>query len=145
MSQPTLIIGHRADPIHPFSDSGMLEGELPNARMIEATSILEWRVSPERLDDELSDFLDDVWSGLAEVGWKPQGRRLRHLVKPESLDSRTVWRATEKRESACARSASRRSRARGSSERKRLIAGYFVAGLLGAGGARGARLRADRR
>jgi len=72
MNAPTLIIGHRADPIHPFSDSGMLEGELPNARMIEASSILEWRISPERLDDELSGFLDDVWTGLADSGWKPK-------------------------------------------------------------------------
>ncbi|CAN5541123.1 alpha/beta fold hydrolase [soil metagenome] len=72
MTTPTLVIGHRADPIHPFSDSGMLAGELPNARLIEATSILEWRVSPGRLDDELSGFLDDVWGGAADDGWKPR-------------------------------------------------------------------------
>jgi len=61
MTQPTLIIGHRADPLHPFSDSGMLAEELPNARLIEANSILEWRLSPERLDAEFAAFLDDVW------------------------------------------------------------------------------------
>ncbi len=61
MTQPTLIIGHRADPLHPFSDSGMLAEELPNARLIEANSILEWRISPGRLDAELAGFLDDVW------------------------------------------------------------------------------------
>ena len=54
MTQPTLIIGHHADPLHPFTDSGMLAEELPNARLIEANSILEWRLSPERLDDELA-------------------------------------------------------------------------------------------
>jgi pimeloyl-ACP methyl ester carboxylesterase len=67
MEQPTLVIGHHADPLHPFSDSGMLAKELPNARLIEATSILEWRIRPDRLDDELAVFLDDVWgskSGL---------------------------------------------------------------------------------
>jgi pimeloyl-ACP methyl ester carboxylesterase len=63
MRQPTLIIGHHADPLHPFSDSGMLAEELPNARLIEASSIMEWRLSPERLDDELDAFLTEVWGG----------------------------------------------------------------------------------
>jgi pimeloyl-ACP methyl ester carboxylesterase len=63
MTQPALVIGHRADPLHPFSDSGMLVEELPNARLIEANSILEWRISPTRLDDQLAAFLDDVWAG----------------------------------------------------------------------------------
>jgi pimeloyl-ACP methyl ester carboxylesterase len=63
MTQPTLVIGHHADPLHPFSDSGMLAEELPNSRLIEATSILEWRLSPDRLDDELAKFLDEVWAG----------------------------------------------------------------------------------
>ena len=69
MTQPTLVIGHHADPLHPFSDSGMLVEELPNARLIEASSILEWRISPDRLDDELARFLDQVWEGkpVAEV------------------------------------------------------------------------------
>jgi pimeloyl-ACP methyl ester carboxylesterase len=62
MNQPTLVIGHHADPLHPFSDSGMLAEELPKARLIEANSILEWRISPERLDAELANFLDDVWA-----------------------------------------------------------------------------------
>jgi pimeloyl-ACP methyl ester carboxylesterase len=61
MRQPTLVIGHHADPLHPFSDSGMLCEELPNARLIEANSILEWRISPDRLDSELAAFLDEVW------------------------------------------------------------------------------------
>jgi pimeloyl-ACP methyl ester carboxylesterase len=65
MTQPTLVIGHRADPLHPFSDSGMLAEELPNSRLIEASSILEWRLSPERLDAELAEFLDEVWEGPA--------------------------------------------------------------------------------
>jgi pimeloyl-ACP methyl ester carboxylesterase len=62
MTQPTLVIGHHADPLHPFSDSGMLAEELPNSRLIEASSILEWRLSPERLDGELANFLDEVWA-----------------------------------------------------------------------------------
>lgn len=68
IGHPTLIVGHHRDPIHPFSDSGMLAEELPNARLIEATSILEWRITPGRLDDELSGFLDDVWGHPAANG-----------------------------------------------------------------------------
>jgi hypothetical protein len=47
----------------------MLAEELPNVRLIEASSILEWRVTPDRLDDELARFLDQVWKGkpVAEV------------------------------------------------------------------------------
>jgi pimeloyl-ACP methyl ester carboxylesterase len=63
MEQPTLVIGHHVDPLHPFSDSGMLAEELPNARLIEANSILEWRITPKRLDEELAAFLDEVWGG----------------------------------------------------------------------------------
>jgi pimeloyl-ACP methyl ester carboxylesterase len=63
MEQPTLVIGHHADPLHPFSDAGMLAEELPNARLIEANSILEWRISPKRLDGELARFLEEVWEG----------------------------------------------------------------------------------
>jgi pimeloyl-ACP methyl ester carboxylesterase len=66
MTQPTLVIGHHADPLHPFSDSGMLAEELPGSRLIEASSILEWRLWPERLDNELANFLDQVWQAPAE-------------------------------------------------------------------------------
>jgi pimeloyl-ACP methyl ester carboxylesterase len=70
MEQPALIIGHHADPLHPFSDAGMLAKEMRNSRLIEANSILEWRISPNRLDDELGAFLDEVWdekpAGAAE-------------------------------------------------------------------------------
>jgi pimeloyl-ACP methyl ester carboxylesterase len=58
---PTLIVGHPRDPLHPFSDSGMLAEEIPDATLLEANSILEWRLRPHRLDDELSAFLERVW------------------------------------------------------------------------------------
>lgn len=58
--QPALIVGHPRDPLHPFSDSGMLAEELPAARLVEATSILEWRLRPSRLNAELSSFLAEV-------------------------------------------------------------------------------------
>ena len=60
--QPTLIVGHHRDPLHPFSDSGMLAEELSDARLVEASSILEWRRTPERLTAELATFLDEVWA-----------------------------------------------------------------------------------
>jgi pimeloyl-ACP methyl ester carboxylesterase len=59
--QPALVIGHRGDPLHPFSDSGMLVDEMPNARLVNANSILEWRLNPRRLNDELASFLTEVW------------------------------------------------------------------------------------
>jgi pimeloyl-ACP methyl ester carboxylesterase len=61
LTQPALIVGHPRDPLHPFSDSGMLAEEMPNARLVEAESLLEWRLSPRRLDDELSDFMEEAW------------------------------------------------------------------------------------
>jgi pimeloyl-ACP methyl ester carboxylesterase len=61
IENPTLVIGHPADPLHPFSDADMLVREMPNARLIDANSILEWRISPARLDAELAAFLDEVW------------------------------------------------------------------------------------
>jgi pimeloyl-ACP methyl ester carboxylesterase len=60
IEQPALVVGHPRDPLHPFSDSGMLAEELPNARLVEATSILEWRLSPKRLNAELATFLEEA-------------------------------------------------------------------------------------
>jgi pimeloyl-ACP methyl ester carboxylesterase len=60
--QPTLVIGHPSDPIHPFSDADKIAHELPNARLVTASSILEWRIRPARLTAELARFLDEVWA-----------------------------------------------------------------------------------
>ncbi|TMK39137.1 MAG: alpha/beta hydrolase [Actinobacteria bacterium] len=59
---PALVIGHHRDPVHPFSDAGMLVDELPNGRLLEASSLLELRFSPERLTAEIAAFLDECWS-----------------------------------------------------------------------------------
>lgn len=59
---PTLVLGHRRDPVHPFSDAGMLAEELPDAQLIEADSLVELRLKPERLTDEIAAFLDEVWA-----------------------------------------------------------------------------------
>jgi pimeloyl-ACP methyl ester carboxylesterase len=62
---PTLVIGHRRDPLHPFSDAGMLAEELPNGRLLEASSIVELRIAPERLTGEIADFIDECWQPRA--------------------------------------------------------------------------------
>jgi pimeloyl-ACP methyl ester carboxylesterase len=59
---PALVLGHRRDPVHPFSDAGMLAEELPNSRLIEADSLVELRLKPERLTEEIAGFLDEVWA-----------------------------------------------------------------------------------
>lgn len=62
IEQPALIVGHSRDPVHPFSDSGMLAEEMENARLVVANSIFEWRLTPKRLNRALAEFLDDVWA-----------------------------------------------------------------------------------
>ena len=75
ISQPALIVGHHRDPLHPFSDSGMLAEELAGAQLLEASSVLEWRLRPERLDAELAAFLDEVWALSPLVRWAGSGSR----------------------------------------------------------------------
>jgi pimeloyl-ACP methyl ester carboxylesterase len=58
---PALVIGHHRDPVHPFSDAGMLANELPNGRLVEADSFFELRFQPERLTTEIADFVDECW------------------------------------------------------------------------------------
>jgi len=60
-TMPALVLGHRRDPVHPFSDAGMLAEELPNARLLEADSLVELRLRPERLTGEIAAFLDEAW------------------------------------------------------------------------------------
>jgi pimeloyl-ACP methyl ester carboxylesterase len=56
-----LVLGHPRDPVHPFSDSEMLVRELRHGRMVEASSMLELRMKPERLTGEIAGFLDECW------------------------------------------------------------------------------------
>lgn len=59
---PTLVIGHPRDPVHPFSDADMLARELPNARLIDANSIVELRTKPARLTARIAEFVEQCWS-----------------------------------------------------------------------------------
>jgi pimeloyl-ACP methyl ester carboxylesterase len=47
--QPTLIISHRHDLLHPFSDAEALHRELPNSELMQANSFFELRFAPNRL------------------------------------------------------------------------------------------------
>jgi pimeloyl-ACP methyl ester carboxylesterase len=76
IDRPALVVGHQRDPLHPFSDSGMLHEELPHAQLVEAGSILEWRTRPKRLNAELAHFLDEVWA-VSGSGSTANGNGLR--------------------------------------------------------------------
>jgi pimeloyl-ACP methyl ester carboxylesterase len=54
---PALVVGHPRDPIHPAADAAMLAEELPDATFVEAKDLLEWRRSPQRLDDVAAEFV----------------------------------------------------------------------------------------
>jgi pimeloyl-ACP methyl ester carboxylesterase len=85
LETPALVLGHRRDPVHPFSDAGMLASEMPNARLLEANSLVELRVSPDRLTHEIAAFLDEVWStsrGARGVSTAASARRRRKARAP---------------------------------------------------------------
>ena len=68
ITAPALVIGHPHDPIHLAADALMLAQELPNATHLAASSILEWRLRPQRLDDETTTFARAVWGEGPAVG-----------------------------------------------------------------------------
>jgi hypothetical protein len=78
---PTLVLGHPRDPVHPFSDAGELASEMPNARLVEANSLVELRLQPDRLTDEIADFLHELWV---------PGRRTRAQPKPATTRKNSV-------------------------------------------------------
>jgi len=64
---PALVIGHSRDPVHPFSDAGMLVSELPHGRLLQANSIIELRLRPKRLTDAIAAFVAECWDGPGRV------------------------------------------------------------------------------
>jgi len=79
---PTLILGHMRDPVHPFSDAGMLAKEMPNARLLEADSLVELRLRPERLTGEIADFLDELWQSRRPARSTDRSRRGKPAKRP---------------------------------------------------------------
>jgi pimeloyl-ACP methyl ester carboxylesterase len=63
---PALVIGHKIDFIHPFTDADHLTRQLQHARLIEARSIFELRLAPDRLTAEIAEFLDATWDDSSE-------------------------------------------------------------------------------
>jgi len=63
ITAPALVVGHPRDPIHLAADALMVAEEMPNARYVGASSILEWRFRPDRLDQEALAFVSQVWEG----------------------------------------------------------------------------------
>ncbi|HWJ81602.1 MAG TPA: alpha/beta fold hydrolase [Nocardioides sp.] len=63
ITAPTLVVGHPRDPLHHAADAELLVEQMPNATFERARSILEWRVSPERLDLAATRFVLDCWRG----------------------------------------------------------------------------------
>lgn len=72
---PTLIIGHGRDPLHEQRDARSLASEMPNARLLEANSILELRTRPDRLWRGIRPFLDEVRPSGAGRSRKKKPRR----------------------------------------------------------------------
>lgn len=65
ISAPALVIAHRRDYSHAISDAYDLVTELPNARLVRAKSIVELRARPERLTEEIVQFLATSWQNGA--------------------------------------------------------------------------------
>lgn len=57
---PALVIGHRGDPLHVLEDARELAARLPRARLVERWTILDYRVRPDLLAEELVSFLAEV-------------------------------------------------------------------------------------
>src|ERR1700733_7828039 len=101
---PALILGHHRDPVHPFSDAGMLAEELPNGRLIEANSFVELRTQPERLTNEIAEFLDDVWA-------QPRSSRAK-AKRPAAKAAKRAPRAAASKARSASKPASRKTAAR---------------------------------
>lgn len=66
---PALVVGHPFDPLRPMADAVTLADELPLGTFVRASSALEWRLTPVRLDRAAV--------GLATGCWKSPRRRRR--------------------------------------------------------------------
>jgi pimeloyl-ACP methyl ester carboxylesterase len=69
-----LVIGHGRDPVHPFSDSDCLVREMRNARLLEANSFFELRLTPARITNEIARFLDECWQPVSASAGRAQRR-----------------------------------------------------------------------
>ena len=86
ITAPALVIGHKIDFIHPFTDADHLTRQLQLARLVEARSVVELRLVPDRLTAQIAAFLDDIWGDGRAPGARRVGLILRRAwaaVAPE--------------------------------------------------------------
>ena len=76
MDIPAMVIGHQVDRIHPFHDAEQLARRLPQGQLVQANSVLELRVRPERLTEEIGDL------PRLPRGTTPPGRTARWAEPP---------------------------------------------------------------
>jgi pimeloyl-ACP methyl ester carboxylesterase len=108
---PALVLGHQRDPVHPFSDAGMLAKELQDARLLEANSLMELRLQPERLTNEIAAFIDEAWG-------QQQGRQPSHPAHKRAPRKRAAS-AAAPRKGAASAAAPRKRTASAAAPRKR--------------------------
>lgn len=72
LTMPALVIGHVGDKLHHNLDAAGLARQLPNARLLDARSILELRLRPQRLWPEIAAFLRDVAAQADDAPRKPR-------------------------------------------------------------------------
>jgi pimeloyl-ACP methyl ester carboxylesterase len=60
LTMPALVIGHRNDPLHAVDDARELAERLADGRYLEASSIAEFRLRPQKLAEALQEFLAEV-------------------------------------------------------------------------------------
>ena len=117
----------------------MLAEELPDARLVEANSILEWRLTPGAAQRRAGAL---PRRGLRRAQQRRRARRAPPATSaglgPEASATLTRRMATrkEEKERLRAAAAARPSRRGGRRSDSALILGYVVAGVLTAGGAR---------
>jgi pimeloyl-ACP methyl ester carboxylesterase len=88
LATPTLVLGHPRDPVHPFSDADMLVREMPNARLLEADSIVELRLTPARLTGEIAAFVDELWNDERREQTREPGKRRAKRAGAKSAPAR---------------------------------------------------------
>jgi pimeloyl-ACP methyl ester carboxylesterase len=84
LQTPALVLGHRRDPLHRFADAEMIAEELPHARLVQASSLMELRLQPERLTSEIASFLDEVWASSVEQEARKRPTRRRRSAIPST-------------------------------------------------------------
>jgi pimeloyl-ACP methyl ester carboxylesterase len=82
LQTPALVLGHRHDLLHRFADAEMIAEELPHARLVQASSLMELRLQPERLTNEIASFLDEVWAPADGARERKRAVRRRRAAIP---------------------------------------------------------------